>query len=47
MWLHIFQGTGYRFAAAVQLGPFQACLGVSAIALFCFGLIQLWLVIQN
>jgi len=37
------------FGSARQLGPRvnRALLGVSAIALFCFGLIQLWLGIKN
>ena len=37
------------FGSARQLGPRvnRALLGISAIALFCFGLIQLWLGIKN
>ena len=37
------------FGSARQLGPKinRALLGISAIALFCFGLIQLWLGIKN
>lgn len=37
------------FGSARQLGPSvnRALLGISAIALFCFGLIQLWLGIRN
>jgi threonine/homoserine/homoserine lactone efflux protein len=37
------------FGSARQLGPGvnRALLGISAIALFCFGLIQLWLGIKN
>ena len=37
------------FGSARQLGPKvnRALLGVSAVALFCFGLVQLWLGIKN
>ena len=37
------------FGSARQLGPKvnRALLGISAIALFCFGLVQLWLGIRN
>ena len=37
------------FGSARQLGPKvnRALLGISAIALFCFGLVQLWLGIKN
>jgi threonine/homoserine/homoserine lactone efflux protein len=37
------------FGSARQLGPKvnRALLGISAIALFCFGLVQLWLGIMN
>lgn len=37
------------FGPARRLGPKvnRALLGLSAIALFCFGLLQLWLGIQN
>ncbi len=51
MWIYVLQGIGYGFAAtalvfhsARQLGPKvkRLLLGVSAFALFCFGLYQLW-----
>jgi threonine/homoserine/homoserine lactone efflux protein len=37
------------FGSAQQLGPKvnRALLGISAIALFCFGLVQLWLGIKS